>query len=270
MFLGAGIGYRRQHRDALLATSARIRVLEVMPDHIRDPAEIEPLASRFAIVLHDVGMSFGTVGTNELVRRRLRHVRELATRSKAVLFSDHLALTRSPEGIDLGHLAPIWLTKQMLEKVADHIRATQDLLGIPVALENIAAPFTLPGNEMTEADFFCGLVGRTDCGVLLDLTNLLYNARNERCEASALLAQYPLEAVMQVHLAGGVIDREGTWVDSHSEPIEEATFALLRDLTRARPSLRAIVVERDEKLDDLADLCREARRAETIWEEMSR
>lgn len=268
MFLGAGIGYRRQLHDALLATDAGPSVLEVMPDHVHDPAVLEPLAERYAIVLHDVGLSIATVGSDDLARARLRHARDVARRCRAVLFSDHLALTRSPEGLDLGHLAPVWLTKTMLSHVIDRVRAAQDVLGIPVALENIAAPFTIPGNELTEGEFLSALVERTGCGVLLDLTNLLYNARNEGREPRELVAEYPLEAVAQVHLAGGFVDRSGRWVDSHSEAVEDASFALLRELSRARHSLRAIVVERDDKLGELAGLCREAERAGSIWEEL--
>ena len=66
-----------------------------------------------------------------------------------------------------------------------------------IALENIAAPFSVPGNELTEAEFLSALVDRTGCGVLLDLTNLLYNARNEGRDPCELVSEYPLEAVAQ-------------------------------------------------------------------------
>jgi uncharacterized protein (UPF0276 family) len=149
------------------------------------------------------------------------------------------------------------------------VRAISDVLGVPVALENIAAPFEIPGG-MPEAEFFTRLVERTGCGVLLDLTNLLGNAYNHGFDARERLRDYPLAAVQQVHLAGGFVDHDRQWVDSHSEPVEPAAYALLAELAAARPALRTIVIERDDKLGALAELVGEADRAQAIWEGANR
>jgi hypothetical protein len=269
-FLGAGVGYRREHREALLAAAPdeAPAVLEVMPDHcFAEPESIDELAERYPIVFHDVGLSLGTAGgLNLTAAARLRRIAELAARAKPVLFGEHLALTRSPSGIDLGHLAPLWLTHELLELLVARVGAVQDALGVPVVLENIAAPFEVPGGDLTEPELFARLVERTGCGLLLDLTNLLYTARNRGLDPAAMLRAYPLAAVMQVHLAGGVQGRDG-WVDSHSEPVEDESFALLAELRRAAPAVRAIIVERDDKLGSLDELVAEAARAERIWKE---
>ena len=267
-FLGAGVGYRHVHRDALLAEGgARPDVLEVMPDHFfADPDRIAPLAERYPIIFHDVGMSLATAGDASFSRARLQRIAALAAGAKPVLFGEHLALTRSPSGIELGHLAPLWLTHELLDLVADRVRAIQDALGIPVVLENIAAPFLVPHGDLSEAAFFARLVERTGCGLLLDLTNLLYTARNHGLDEHRLLREYPLDAVMQVHLAGGFVDRD-IWIDSHSEPVEDAAYALLGELRRAVPALRTIIVERDDKLGTLNDLVAEATRAARVWKE---
>ena len=269
-FLGAGIGYRREHRDALLAATAEEApaVLEVMPDHcFADPESIDALAARYPIVFHDVGLSLGTAGDPGPGKARLRRIAALAARARPVLFGEHLALTRSPSGIDLGHLAPLWLTHELLELLVARVSAVQDALGVPVVLENIAAPFEVPGGDLTEPELLARLVERTGCGLLLDLTNLLYTARNRGLDAPAVLRDYPLAAVMQVHLAGGVLERDG-WIDTHSEPVEDATYALLAELRRAAPALRTIIVERDDKLGPLGELVAEATRAEQIWKEL--
>lgn len=269
-FVGAGIGYRREHRDALLAAppGAAPAVLEVMPDHLfAEPEAIDALAARYPIVFHDAGLSLGTAGDPGPGKARLRRIAELAARARPVLFSEHLALTRSPSGIDLGHLAPLWLTHELLELLVDRVNAVQDALGMPVALENIAAPFEVPGGDLTEPELLARLVERTGCGVLLDLANLLYTARNGGLDAPAMLREYPLAAVMQVHLAGGVLEQDG-WIDSHSEPVEDATYALLAQLRRSAPAVRAIIVERDAKLGALGELVAEATRAEQIWKEL--
>jgi uncharacterized protein len=264
-FRGAGIGYRRLHREALLG-GAGPRLLEIVPDHFfAEPAAIEALADRYVLVFHDLGSSVATVGDSPGQKARLARLQLLVRLARPIVFSDHLALTRSPAGIDLGHLAPIWRTEEQLDRVVERVCWLQDALGVPLALENIAAPFEIPGG-MSEPEFFTRLVQRSGCGLLLDATNLLLTARNQGYDVRQRLGEYPLEAVCQVHLAGGRLDAQGLWLDSHSEPVEEESFALLAELERCRPSLRAIVIERDEQLGELAPLVAEAERAARIWE----
>lgn len=264
-FLGAGIGYRRSHRQALLGGSGP-PVLEIVPDHFfADPAALEALADRHAIVFHDVGLSIASAGDDVRLKQRLARLAPLVRLARPVCFSDHLALTCSPSGIDLGHLAPIWRTEEQLDRVVAGVCEVQDALGVPVAFENIAAPFEIPGG-MSEPEFFTRLVQRSGCGMLLDATNLLLTARNQGYDVRRRLQEYPLEAVYQVHLAGGRLDADGEWVDSHSEPVEEESFALLAELGRCEQALLTIVIERDQQLTELAALLAEAERAARIWQ----
>jgi hypothetical protein len=136
---------------------------------------------------------------------------------------------------------------------------------VPVALENIAAPFVLPA-EMTEPEFFARVVDKTGCKVLLDVTNLVVNGKNYGFDPLDRAKDYPLEAVWQVHLAGGYLSKD-FWIDSHSEPVDDASLALLRGIAGRTRDLRAIVVERDDKIPPLSELVAEARRARAIWEE---
>jgi uncharacterized protein (UPF0276 family) len=257
----AGISYRHAHRDALLAGAPRPIVLEVVPDHFfADPDALAPLAERYPIVFHDTAMSLATAGDSSIAKARLARIAALAKIARPILFGDHLAMTRAPSGVDLGHLAPVWLVPEVLALVCDRVRALADVLGVPVVVENIAAPLALPGATMTEPEFFARLVERTGCGMLLDLTNL-------RCGADAA-RDYPLEAVRQIHLAGGRRDRDARWIDSHDAPVDDDAFALLRAVApRARASVRAIVVERDGAIPPLDELCAEAARAARSWEE---
>ena len=100
--------------------------------------------------------------------------------------------------------------------------------------------------------------------MLLDLTNLCINGRNFGFDPLARMAEYPLEAVVQVHLAGG-FEHDGWWVDGHSHPVEDASFALLGAL-RGRAPLGCAIIERDAHLPPLPALLEEARCAQDIWE----
>lgn len=276
-FLGCGIGYRRPYRAALLdLASARLAegevetrtplVLEIIPDHFfSDPSSLEAIASAYPTVFHEVGLSMGTSGIARAVdRAMIDRIKGLLQIAKPALISDHVAITRSPSGIDLGHLCSVWHTRETLALLCDRIRLLQDAFQLPVAVENIAAPFVIPNADMTEPELFCELVNATGCGMLLDLSNLLANAHNFGFDPAVWLAQYPLEAVVQVHLAGGVI-HGGVWVDTHSEPVGDASYHLLPRLRARATKLATIIVERDERLPQLSELINEARHAERIW-----
>lgn len=261
-FLGGGIGFRRPHRDALLSRdddAPRPALLELMACHFyAEPERARPLAERYPVVLHDVSLSLGTAAVDDV--ELLRRVRAVVEVARPALFSEHLSLTRSPQGIDLGHLAPLWYTEEALALVIDRVRRWQDALCVPIALETITQPFVIPEADLDEPAFLRAVCEATGCGVLLDLTNLLVNARNLGFDAR--LAEYPLEHVVAAHLAGGT-EHGGYWVDSHSEPVCDESFRLLSHLKERAP-LVAVVVERDERLPPLDELVREAKRAEAV------
>ena len=257
-----GIGYRAVHRRALLAGEATPAVLEVMPDHFfAQPDAICPLADLCPLVMHDVGMSVGTAGPDDL--DRLRRIKTLVDLARPRWFSDHLCLSRGPAGTDLGHLAPLWYTESLLTRVIERVKRWQDALGVPIALENITAPFVIGGAAFTEPEFMRAVVDATGCGVLLDLTNLWINARNGGFDPRARLAEYPLDAVVQVHLAGGFA-RDGWWIDSHTQPVDATSHALLAAL-RHRAPVECIIIERDDEIPALPALLAEAERAARVW-----
>ena len=263
-FVGAGIGFRRPYRQQLLADDARPQpaALEVVPGHFfAEPELLAPLADRYPLVFHEVACSVGTAKAMDC--RVLARIKALLPYGRPLFFSEHLALTTSPDGVDLGHLAPVWYTRDALERISDRVKTWQDTLGLEVALETITAPFVIPAADMTEAEFFHRLVERCGCGLLLDLTNQVINGHNLGFDPVERLSAYPLEAVYQVHLAGSQLG-SGAWVDSHDAPVDDASFDLLEQL-RGRSPLRTIIIERDQNLPPLAELVGEASRANALW-----
>jgi uncharacterized protein (UPF0276 family) len=240
-------------------------VLEVVPDHFfADPESLAEVAESCPLVFHDIGCSFGTFGAPTPIDvRRLTRVKELVAIARPKLFSDHLALTHAPNGTEVGHLLPLRYDEATLEVVSRSVNRVQDALGVPVALENIAAPFVIPA-PMGEPEFFARLVERTGCRMLFDLTNLLYNAKNQDFDVGARLLEYPLHAVVQVHLAGGFQAPDGYWVDAHAGPVEPRAFELLERL-RGKAPLECIIVERDQDLPAADRLLAEANHADARW-----
>lgn len=266
--LGAGYSYRRAYRAQTFAHRERIGMLEIVAEHFMHPAtrdEFALLADHFPLVPHGLGMSLGSAdGLDDAYVERFAAV---VASARAPWWSDHVAFTRAG-GIDIGHLAPLPWTREALDvlerNVAHARRRIARVVGrdVPVVLENIAAPMRWPDAEMSESDFLCELVARTGCGLLLDVENLHANALNFGEDPRAVLAALPRDAVVQLHVAGGAYAGE-TYLDSHAYPVNDAVWELAAEACE-RFAIRAIVVERDERMPPFAELLGEIERARTL------
>ena len=85
-------------------------------------------------------------------------------------------------------------------------------------------------STMSETDFLRELVRRTGCGLLLDVNNVFVSATNHGYAALDYLADFPLEHVGEIHLAGheAQADDEGDLllIDSHDGPVPDAVWTL--------------------------------------------
>jgi uncharacterized protein (UPF0276 family) len=263
-YLGSGLGYRRQLRDAILASADAVDLLEVVTEQFLDSperfVELGELCEQFTVIPHGVGLSIGSAAP--LDREYLAKIRRVSEFTRCAYYSEHLALTRVP-GIDIGHLSPLWFTEKVLACTIRNVKQVQDLLGKPIALENVTYQFEIPGREMNQSEFFGRLVEATGCAILLDLTNLYINSVNHRFDPLAFLAELPVERIVQIHLAGGFWS-EGVLVDGHSEEVHSEVWQLLEHLTRL-VDVRASILEHDDNFpDDASVLFRQVKRAREI------
>jgi hypothetical protein len=87
---------------------------------------------------------------------------------------------------------------------------------------------------------------RADCGLLLDLAHLVIVQRALGLHPSTLLDAFPLERVVELHVAGGSSFRIGERElvhDDHGPHVQEATWELLEAVLPRCAALRAVVVE---------------------------
>lgn len=271
--LGVGLGYRPELRDHLRAGDRRIDFLEVIADPFLDAgperaAELERLRALVPVVPHGLALSIGSAAGLE--DGYLDQLAGLVERLAAPWFSDHLGFTRAA-GLELGHFVPLPFTWEAAEVVRRNLDRARARLGVPLLLENITAPFVLPGAEMTEAEFLRAIVDGSDTGLLLDLTNLHVNSANLGLDVDSFLASAPLERVMEIHIAGVrpaevSPGRLSVLADSHDAPVPEPVWALLARLLAIAP-VRAVVLERDERLGEFDEIDADLRRARAIWEQ---
>jgi uncharacterized protein len=217
------------------------------------PASLALLHDRgVPVVPHGVSLSLG--GTEPPQPERLERLAKLAERFGSPLVSEHVAFCRAG-GMEAGHLLPVPRTREALAVLTANIKTAQSAIGVPLAVENIAALLSWPEDEFTEAEFLAELVERTGVLLLLDVANLYTAQVNFGLDPIATLDRLPLSQVGYVHVAGGML-RDGIWHDTHAHPVSQEILDILAALTeRAVPP--GVLLERDEDYPSDAELAAE-------------
>ncbi|MEV8554768.1 DUF692 domain-containing protein [Streptomyces glaucescens] len=257
--LGTGIGWRPEIADAVEAMPGvdwvEVVAENVCPGHL--PDSLRRLRERGVTVVPH-GVSLGLGGADRPDPARLTALAERAGALGSPLVTEHIAfvraggpLTASPS-LEAGHLLPVPRTRDALDVLCENVRIAQDALPVPLAVENIAALISWPGEEMTEGQFLYELADRTGVRLLIDVANLYTNHVNRGEDPAEALAELPLEAIAYVHVAGG-FERDGVWHDSHAHPVPRPVLDILADLaSRVRPP--GVLLERDENFPGPAEL----------------
>ena len=260
--LGVGIGYRSELRQGILANTSAIDFLEVITDnYLGVPGALtvlEELCEIFPIIPHGVGLSIGSVMPLDL--EYLQGIKQISDITKAPYYSEHLCMTRVP-GRDVGHLAPLWFTEELLQYVIGRVLWLQDYLEKPLILENVTYMLDLQ-SPLSQTEFFQSLVSETGCGVLLDVTNVFINATNHHFDARQFLERMPLNHIVQVHLAGGYW-RGGWLVDGHSKLVPPDVFELFSILASICP-IKGAVFEHDAHFPSMIDMLAQMDHARNI------
>lgn len=262
--LGTGIGWRPEIADAVEAMPGidwvEAVAENVCPGHL--PDSLRRLRERGVTVVPH-GVSLGLGGADRPDPGRLTALAERAEALGSPLVTEHIAfvraggpLTASPR-LEAGHLLPVPRTRDALDVLCENVRIAQDALPVPLAVENIAALISWPGEEMTEGQFLYELADRTGVRLLIDVANLHTNHVNRGEDPAKALAELPLEAIAYVHVAGG-FERDGVWHDSHAHPVPRPVLDILTDLA-SRVAPPGVLLERDENFPEPAELAGELR-----------
>ncbi|MCC1481169.1 DUF692 domain-containing protein [Roseibaca sp. Y0-43] len=264
----AGLGFKPEHFHDLMARRGQVGFLEVhaenyMGDGGAPHAMLTALRADHALSIHGVGLSIG--GAQGLNRDHLDRLRKLIDRYQPESFSEHLAW--SSHGAEwLNDLLPLPYTDETLATVCAHIDEVQTHLGRRMLLENPATYVTFQASSWSETDFLTEITRRTGCGLLLDVNNVFVSATNHRFDARAYLADFPLGAVGEIHLAGHETEELPSGpllIDSHGAPVADPVWALyaeVLDRTGPLPTL----IEWDNDVPALDVLLAEVARASDL------
>ncbi|MEU2182557.1 DUF692 domain-containing protein [Streptomyces thermolilacinus] len=260
--LGTGIGWRPEIADAVerLPGVDWVEVVaeNVCPGHV--PTSLTRLRERGVTVVPH-GVSLGLGGVDRPDEARLARLAATATALGAPLVTEHIAFVRAggpltaSDPLEAGHLLPVPRTREALDVLCENVRVAQEALPVPLALENVAALFSWPGEELSEGRFLAELVERTGVRLLIDVANLHTNRLNRGDDPVKALAELPVEAIAYVHVAGGV-ERDGVWHDTHAHPVPPQVLDLLSELA-ARTAPPGVLLERDDDFPPEGELAAE-------------
>jgi uncharacterized protein len=168
-----------------------------------------------------------------------------AGRLAAAHWSEHLSFNRATVGgntVDAGFLLPPAQTWAGVDAAIDHVATYHAAATLPFLIETGVNYLRPRPGELSDGTFIASVADGSDCGILLDLHNLLANERNGREPVSDVLSDLPLERVLEVHVAGG-FEFDGYYLDAHVGGPDKESLMLLADVLPCLPNVRAVTFE---------------------------
>lgn len=190
-------------------------------------------------------------------------------------WANHECAGKQLGGYSFGTYLPPLLTDAAAKAVAANaVRAQKSLDewfarkdrpdAVPLLLLELP-PLTYFGfGDLPVSEFFARIVERASCGLVLDIGHLWAHwryrerrrFRSPEAFAAEFLATFPLDRIVQIHLAGlGVHDQDKSltrlpyWIDRHDAPVPGVLFDLLRQVLGhpGLTALKGIALEVDTK-----------------------
>jgi uncharacterized protein len=258
---GVGIGLRVPHYDHILSERPVVDWFEIisenyMVDGGRPLKMLDQILEQYRVVQHGVSMYFGSA--QALDREHLKRLKELTRRTHTPWLSDHLCWG-SVDGRYTHDLLPLPYTFEAVRITAQRIREVQDLLEIPVAVENVSSYAEFHESQMTEWEFLNEVVHTADCGILLDVNNIYVSSQNHGFDPLQYVNSVDVDRVAQIHIAGHSRFEKYT-LDTHDHPVLDPVWKLYaRAIERTGPT--ATLLEWDDNIPSFAEVQAEALKA---------
>ena len=271
----AGIGLRQPHYADIDARRPALGFVEVHAENFFNPfdassAVLQRVREAYAVSLHGVGLSLGAACGVDTAH--LDSLAELADRIEPCRVSDHASFARgrlhAAQDVHANDLLPLAFTDAQLAILVDNVQRVQDRLRRPLLVENLSSYIGWRDADWSEAGFLAELGRRSGCGLLLDVNNLMVNARNARVadplgrvcdwidEFSALA---PMGMVGEIHLAGHS-EQGDLVVDDHADVVSLAVWQAYAHALRRFGAVPTLI-EWDTDLPPLDVLLDEAAQA---------
>jgi uncharacterized protein len=265
----AGAGFKPEHFGDIFNDDDGVGFFEVHAENLMGAggaphAAFAKLREDYPVFLHGVGMSLG--GEAPLNREHLKRFRHVTDRYEPMVVSEHLAWS-SHDTTYYNDLLPVPYTKTVLDRVISHIHQFQDAVQRMMLLENPSTYVAFEQSDMSETDFLREVVKQTGCGLLLDVNNVHISATNHGYSAEQYLADFPLDRVREIHLAGHATeeDEKGAplLIDTHDRDVSDAVWSIYETVIAQTGSVPTLI-EWDNDVPPWAVLKAEATKADAI------
>ncbi len=205
-----------------------------------DDEAFSAIREAFPLLLHDyLGQLSDPLSGHALARAR--HLQEMY-RSSWV--AEHFQCLHTEDGgRSLDYVFPPLYTEEFLRRFVANARVLREAVAAPLVMENIPGFFSLQYAQMSEAEFLRRFFEETGCGFLIDVPHLWLEAHYRGLEPRHFIGEFPLERVVEIHVAGVEDDRDlgGPWI-APTPPTEEI-LDLARWIGARAPKLRAVTVD---------------------------
>jgi len=270
-----GVGLRHAHFADALSSSATIDFVEVHSENFfAEGGALKQIlldvARRYPVSLHSIAMGLGSA--TAIPSPYLKKLKQLTELVNPFLVSDHAAFAWGNVNelpVHGGDLLPPVYNSLNLCLMVENVDRIQQLLGRKILVENLSAYLSMPGATLTEPEFLSQLTEQTECGLLLDLNNILVNAFNQQ-ETNSLqyatrwLEAIPPETVGEIHLAGFTQVTQGDIaIDDHARPVSQLGWQLY-EIALQRFGNIPTLIEWDNDLPSWQVLVAEANKAREI------
>jgi uncharacterized protein (UPF0276 family) len=198
------------------------------------------IQQQFPLLLHDY---LGQL-SDPLSEFALERARQLQERYQGPWIAEHFqCLHTQDRSRSLDYVFPPLYTEEFLQRFCENALVLQNAVGAPLVMENIPGFFSVRHAQMSEAEFLSRFFEQTGCGFLIDVPHIWLAAHYRKIDAREYLGDFPLDRVIEIHVAGVDYDPDlqGPWI-APTPPNEEILHVANWVAERA-PKLRAVTVD---------------------------
>ncbi len=238
--ISVGAFYNPHLAEALLASADVVDHLAMADPPAVNDRMFPHVRARFPLLLHDY---LGQLA-DPLSPYALERARSLQEMYRGPWVAEHFQCLHTEDGRrSLEYVFPPLYTREFLRRYVANARVLQKAVGAKLVMENIPGFFSLEHAQMSEGEFLRRFFDETGCGFLVDVPHIWLAAHYQGRDAREYMSEFPLDRVMEIHVAGVEQDRdlEGPWI-APTPPTPEILDLALYVAERA-PGLRAVTVD---------------------------
>ncbi|HEV8304062.1 MAG TPA: DUF692 family protein [Gemmatimonadales bacterium] len=198
------------------------------------------IKQRYTLLLHDY---LGQL-SEPLDDRAIARARSLAALYDTPWVAEHFQCLHTEDGTyNLNYVFPPLYTEEFLARFVANAAALQARLDQPLVMENIPGFFDVKASQMPEPVWLRRFFEATGAGFLLDLPHVWLEAHYRGLSPDTWLAEFPLEHVVELHVAGVEQDGDlrGPWI-APTEP-SDAMLEFLAQAASRCPRARAVTFD---------------------------